>query len=422
MGRASADRLKNALDALESTFGRVPVLPPGNPMDQLVALFLFGAGGGAWAKKAVDLLREEFVDWNEVRISWPREVARPLAAAGCPTPRETAGRLLGLLERIYKDRNAVNLAFLGALEAEEAHRWLRSLRVLDDGTAAAVASLFLADGGVLPSPDLLKIAAKLGIAGDGTTPARARKVLEGAVEKDGRVRIHYLLARHAEDLKRPKTPAGDGTKPEPGARGRRDAAAGKNGAAKSSAPAPQAAKAVKATRAEPAPSPDKSARSKNGKAAGGGAPSATPRKPAGKAAGGKAAEAKPKPEPKPKGAAKPKAADRAKKGAARPEAAAGKPAARGAGARAAKGNGRPVASKPAGKTGGKKAPSAGKKKSAKSGGSKAAPGGPAGKKASGKKTSGKKAPARPAGRKADRKRPGGPVPGRAVAAKKRRRA
>ncbi|MEN8149076.1 MAG: hypothetical protein ABFS86_04590, partial [Planctomycetota bacterium] len=202
MPKARADRISDILAALEKAGGRTPRIKSDLPMDQLVALMFARHGTPPQATKSVQALREEFVDWNEVRISYVREIIKPLEDRNLPDPKARARDLIDLFERFYMDHNAVNLDFLAVeeLNLEEAFNYLKNLPGVGDAAAAGIVIVHAEEGRAVAAPEVLRVPGRLGLAGKSPTPARIRKVLEESLKGKDRIRAHYLFARLAAEL------------------------------------------------------------------------------------------------------------------------------------------------------------------------------------------------------------------------------
>ena len=199
MARARAERLAETVGILEGMYGKIPVVGDSSLLDLLVSLLLTRVGSNEAAAEARRLLSEHFVDWNEVRLSWRREVAGAIRPAGFPDPLEAAGEVIDFLNRLYMVRNAANLDFLREMEPDQAYAALRSLDGIDEGIAAAVAARAIGKDKALTVPEVLRPPGRVGIAGRDATPAKTRRVIEQA-DEEMRIRAHFYYARHAETL------------------------------------------------------------------------------------------------------------------------------------------------------------------------------------------------------------------------------
>jgi endonuclease III len=207
MARSRADRLSEALSILEKAHGKDARVKSENLLDQLVALLLARGAPPDRAVKAVKLLKTEFVDWNEVRISYAREVAEVLGDAGIEDPEDAARKILEVFAQFYRDHNMVALDFIGALEhAPDAFKYLATMGPVDEGIAAAIVSLAMEEPAFLQTGEVLRVPARIGLAGKGATPAKVRRVLEDAAVGPSRYRAHYYFARHSSHICRSRSP------------------------------------------------------------------------------------------------------------------------------------------------------------------------------------------------------------------------
>jgi len=207
MARSRADRLAEALSLLEKAHGKCPRVKSEILLDQLVALLLAKAAPPDRAVKALKLLGTEFVDWNEVRISYVREVAEVLGAAGFESPEDAARMIISVFAGLYRDHNMVSLDFLAGVEhPPDALKQLTRIDAVDDGIAAAIASQVLPEPAFLQMAEVLRVPTRLGLAGKGASPSKVRKVLEDVAAGPGRLRAHYHFARLASEVCRSRVP------------------------------------------------------------------------------------------------------------------------------------------------------------------------------------------------------------------------
>ncbi len=208
MTLSRAERLRRALAGLEKLYGKSARVEGGALVDHLVALLLGLHGPASRAEAALALLRDHFVDWNEVRISYAREVRVPLAAAGYEDPAALARELIAMLQRLYRERNAASLDFLdeAGWEPEETFSFFRGFEGLDDGAAAAITARWAEPPRFLQVPEVLRVPGRLGLAGKGATQPRIRKLLEEIAAGEDRIRAHLLFARHGARVCRSRSP------------------------------------------------------------------------------------------------------------------------------------------------------------------------------------------------------------------------
>ena len=78
-------------------------------MEKAVYLVLREGANTALAVKALTVLREQFIDWNDVRASRPSELARLISGSTKSAPQrrvlERCQRVRELIDQVYNDRN-----------------------------------------------------------------------------------------------------------------------------------------------------------------------------------------------------------------------------------------------------------------------------------------------------------------------------
>ncbi|MCU0726342.1 MAG: hypothetical protein MUE73_11210 [Planctomycetes bacterium] len=196
MARSRADGLSEALKLLEKAHGRI-ALARGTPMDLVMGLLLSREASEEKAADALQRLLTEFVDWNEVRISYRREVSAVLAAAGYPDAKARAETILALLGGLYRDKNGVDLAFLEKMESPAVFDYFRAYPQVGEAVAATLTASLRDDGMILDTPEILRTAQRIGLGGSRATPAKVRKTLEDTATGPDRLKVHYYLTLHA---------------------------------------------------------------------------------------------------------------------------------------------------------------------------------------------------------------------------------
>lgn len=199
MARSRAESLGEALRLLESVHGRVAVIRGGSPMDFIMGLLLSANAPEDRAVDAIKRLTSEFADWNEIRISYRREVSAVLKGVGYEDAGERVETILQFLGRLYKDKNGVDLAFIASMEPEAVYSYFRAFPQIKDPVAAALTATLREDGVILDIPEIIRTAQRIGLGGSQASPAKVRKVLEDTAKGDDRVRLHYYFVLHATD-------------------------------------------------------------------------------------------------------------------------------------------------------------------------------------------------------------------------------
>jgi len=106
-----------------------------DPIDVLVYSFLLWERSSPEANEALDSLRANLIDYNDLRVSLPYEIAAILPP-GDPMAEVRSSRLRAVLNNIYRIENEVSLASLDELGKRDARKYLDAL----DGMVPFVAS------------------------------------------------------------------------------------------------------------------------------------------------------------------------------------------------------------------------------------------------------------------------------------------
>jgi endonuclease III len=259
------------IEALEPRYGAVRELDETEGLDQLVLLVLARDLPFKKARAALRRLKQDYVDWNDVRVTPAHELARACEGGGAGTAFAKAAELVELLSTLYLRFNKMTCEVGRAADASPDAAKLRGrlLAFLAERSSlyAALMPLFGAtEDDVTISPELTRPLVRLGFVEGRATDAAAREALLKKSKPGERIAAQFVLHQLAARTCAAKTPlCGE---------------------------CPLSAKCPSAKPAEepPAPKPKKASK----------APAKTPAKPAAKAA----------PEPSP---AKPAKAPKAKK-------------------------------------------------------------------------------------------------------------
>lgn len=244
------------LEKLEAAYGAYPA--PADPLEAAIMAILSMHAPQLATEATRDRLRAAFVDWNEVRVADPWDITAALELPGDPAARSFARALLKFLESLH---GTLNRCSFDVLEGEVKPDWVASMEKVRAATppvkAVVLAMLDEELGGWYVTPDMLKVALKLGIAGKTTSVTKAAQSLAEICAPEDRLRLHYLLARYAAREKDDPDPF------EGGAKAKKKSAAAKESAAKPAKPAKAEKPAKPAKAAKPskptAPSQSKSA-------------------------------------------------------------------------------------------------------------------------------------------------------------------
>ena len=107
-----------------------------NPLSELFYILLSLQTSESNCKRSYSALRRAFPQWSMLSYASHKQVRRPINFAGLG--RQRASKILQIVERIIKDKGKLSLAFLDAMESNEAEEYLVSLPGVGKKTARCI--------------------------------------------------------------------------------------------------------------------------------------------------------------------------------------------------------------------------------------------------------------------------------------------
>lgn len=148
------------------------------------------------ANQALSRFKDEFFDWNEVRVSGIDEIRESLA--GIPEPEERARRIRRFLRQLFNRTYGFNLDFLVKKPLKEALKTLKTYEAFaSDYVTATVIQQALGGHAIPIDRDTHRVLKRLGISEESTADLRA--VLERAVPKNRGAEFADLIEDLAND-------------------------------------------------------------------------------------------------------------------------------------------------------------------------------------------------------------------------------
>jgi hypothetical protein len=209
-GMMYAARLKKAYAALRHALPKAEIPPPDDPIRRLGHAMLGVDCHEAEAERRIERLLGQMVDWNEVRVSLPLEVAAVLEVT-TPEMLDRCARLVKALQAIYKRENRISLDRLHTFGKREAKQYLEELDGMDVYAVASVA-LWSLGGHAVPVNDPLLAALR---EAELVNPASDRAAVQAFLERH----VHasqvkefciHMRSFHAKHAAMAKTKGADG--------------------------------------------------------------------------------------------------------------------------------------------------------------------------------------------------------------------
>jgi hypothetical protein len=177
---------------------------------ELVFSMLLWEASTGQAKAALRRIRESFVDYNELRICVPDEVAIVLGEK-YPLAHERALRMRSVLNDIFQRQHAVTLKHLAEAPKREARTFLDSLEGMPAFVAARVLLVSGLGHGVPVDERLRDLLAGASVVDAEQTPEATGSWLDRNTKSEEALATHLLLQAWSDDEghppKREKKPA-----------------------------------------------------------------------------------------------------------------------------------------------------------------------------------------------------------------------
>jgi len=193
------------LTVLRKEYGRPSAHVSRPAMEEmLVGILAEGASERKGASALSDISRY-FVDWNEVRVSAPCEIASAMPELTGAVDKGVLVR--SVLQRIYDLSNEMTLDFLKEKSPADAARLIEGMPGFPEAALARATLLVLGHEAFPPTPQVMKVCRRLALVPEDPEPAALTRMIQGMVSKQGMFEYHWLLSEHAKNTCLPEGPA-----------------------------------------------------------------------------------------------------------------------------------------------------------------------------------------------------------------------
>jgi endonuclease III len=175
-------RLLNQLFSLAKKMGESKEVPARPVLEQFIYGLCREGATRALADKALRSLGDRFFDWNEVRVSSPRELEEALA--DLPDAEARAQRLIALLQEVFETTFSYDLEPLHKKGLKQAAKQLSRYQAANDYVVAWVVQQSLGGHAIPLDAPTLRTLRRLGLVdGDQPDPEALRASLEHLIPK-----------------------------------------------------------------------------------------------------------------------------------------------------------------------------------------------------------------------------------------------
>jgi endonuclease III len=190
--------LQKATRLLRKKFGKQQMEPADDVALHLLRFVLLEESSQAAVDEAMRHIPAGFVDLNELRISFPQEIAE--VVPGVSHIQRKASRITQLFNAMFLRHNTMTWEFLRSYNIRDLRQYFEKI---DGGDAAlgAAAVMLLSPGHALPADsDVRRTLGRLGLTEAGEDVAALQGFLERAVSKEQGYETWALLHRLAESV------------------------------------------------------------------------------------------------------------------------------------------------------------------------------------------------------------------------------
>lgn len=197
--------INDLVDALEKKLGKPtrsvkrPLLPA------VVKAILAVDSTEKKVETAYARLQEEFVDWNEVRVTLPRDLATAIRGVGDELTKAEA--LRAVLTKVFADRQELYLDFLADMQSETLIAYLETIQNLRRLYQQAILVHALGHGALLIGTGALRVLKRVGVVPKQTKSDEAFDVLSAVIAKRRLLSFSLLIGQAATDFCSLRTPS-----------------------------------------------------------------------------------------------------------------------------------------------------------------------------------------------------------------------
>jgi len=200
--RRRAIKLSDLLRPLEKLYGTKRKVKQKTILEQALLGILSIGTSTTHAVAALRSLTEEFVDWNELRISQANDINEVIEPHQVPS--ECGAGIRHFLNCIYNEVHCLSLEFLDQEKTENAYQWLMGLEGSPPQAAAEVALVWFG-GRFLPvDRELSRALKRLHLVDENASEQAIRRGLQRLVKRPDYYRFYRLMTDHASMVCKPE--------------------------------------------------------------------------------------------------------------------------------------------------------------------------------------------------------------------------
>ncbi len=149
-------------------------------------------------KRAFKKLVNEYVDWNEVRITSTNELGELLT--GCKLEASHAINIKNAAQEIFHRENRLSLDFLSPKRPADVRKYIGEMKSIPEAQANTIMILITDSADVPPIAAVRRVAQRIGIVFENSTDNAVRLVFKKTLQKIQGFSAFYLICQHAYAL------------------------------------------------------------------------------------------------------------------------------------------------------------------------------------------------------------------------------
>lgn len=171
---------------------------PGTGVEQLIRTILSQNVADENTRRAAESLFETYEDFAAIEAADHDELAEVIRVAGLPNQK--ASRIQRALAAVREETGgAYSLAFLDAMDTEEAKAWLTDIKGVGPKTASVVLSFHFGKPTMAVDTHVERVAKRFGMVPESATNSRAHDILNELVPDELTYPLHVLMIRHGRE-------------------------------------------------------------------------------------------------------------------------------------------------------------------------------------------------------------------------------
>ncbi len=207
-------KMRDLLDRLARKYGVTRLSSQEAGLELCVYLIFRQGWDYKKAAKATSAVIDEFVDLNELRVSYIREVCEVLDFLKYKDLREKAGLVIAFLKEVYEEYDCMPSDF-SEMGFEEVRKFFSTIQPLGKSNAYVFLQLLKKemDGAGAGKPQILvmsseglRVAIRLGVIKKTGSQNVGRKELMKLIDPSDYVRFQNFFVRHGDELCKSKAP------------------------------------------------------------------------------------------------------------------------------------------------------------------------------------------------------------------------